>query len=271
MDVVSSIDGQAGRDIPADPALTGSQAEADVDDLRHGLAGLAGLTGDAQTQQDLLAQVAAFAAQSIPGAQLAGIAMLRAEPEVKLQICAAADELMDTLDDIQYRIVGEGPCLTCMNTGRPVISGALGSDVRWPRFGGRAARLGVHSALSVPLLMPDRVVGAINAYARERDAFTEHAVRYATQFAGPAAVAVYNAQLLTEARTKTAELQNALTSRAIIDQAIGVIRSRSGGAEEEAFARLRQISQADNVKIAEVARRLVDEAVRGARARHKDS
>ena len=84
----------------------------------------------------------------------------------------------------------------------------------------------------------------------------------------PAAVSVYNAQLLAGARERTEQLQRALGSRAVIDQAIGIIRSRSGGSAEEAFDRLKQLSQADNVKLVVVAEQLVNEAVRRARARN---
>ncbi len=83
-----------------------------------------------------------------------------------------------------------------MQSRRPTVSGSLGSDSRWPHFGGRVARMGVHSALALPLLIGDQVIGAINSYAYRRDAFGEHAVELGSQFAGPAAVSVYNAQLL---------------------------------------------------------------------------
>jgi AmiR/NasT family two-component response regulator len=91
----------------------------------------------------------------------------------------------------------------------------------------------------------------------------------ASQFAGPAAVSVYNARLLAEARGRAEQLQRAMSSRTVIDQAIGIMRSRSGGSSEEAFDRLTQISQAENVKLRVVAERLVAEAVKRARARHR--
>jgi ANTAR domain-containing protein len=113
------------------------------------------------------------------------------------------------------------------------------------------------------------VIGAINTYARARDAFGEHAVQLGSQFAGPAAVSVYNAQLLAGAHEQTKALQRALDSRAVIDQAIGIIRSRSGASAEEAFDRLIRMSQHENVKLHAIAERLVEEAVRRARARHR--
>jgi AmiR/NasT family two-component response regulator len=89
-------------------------------------------------------------------------------------------------------------------------------------------------------------------------------------FAGPAAVAVANAQVQVLAQTQrlAAQLQAALSSRAVIDQAIGVVMSRSGATAAEAFDVLRARSQNDHVKLAEVARRLVEDAVRRARRRH---
>ena len=66
----------------------------------------------------------------------------------------------------------------------------------WPRFGPRAGRLGVHSALSLPLLLSDQVIGAINVYAHGKDVFDEHAAELGQLFAKPAAVAVHNAQIL---------------------------------------------------------------------------
>jgi GAF domain-containing protein len=127
----------------------------------------------------------------------------------------------------------------------------------------------VNSALSLPLLLPDQVVGALNVYAHGRDVFTAPAVRMGELFAEPAAVAVANAQVLAQTQRLAAQLQAALNSRAVIDQAIGVVMSRSGATAAEAFDVLRVRSQNDHVKLAEVARRLVEDATRRARRRHQ--
>ena len=78
---------------------------------------------------------------------------------------------------------------------------------------------------------------------------------------------MHNAQILTHALALTAQLQAALSTRPVIDQAIGLIRGRSGRSAEEAFTQLRSISQSEHRKLAEVAQHIVDEAVRRARAR----
>ncbi|MGC2654166.1 MAG: GAF and ANTAR domain-containing protein [Mycobacterium sp.] len=262
-------DAQPGRE-PEKPELSAAQLEADDTDLYAGLRGVSGIVAGAHGVSDLLSGVAEFAAQAIPGVEGAGVALVELRRGIpSVQTWAATAVLTNEIDKVQYDELNEGPCLTCMQTRRPAVSGSLGSDCRWPRFGGRVARMGVHSALSLPLIVGDQVIGAINAYAKNRDAFAEHAVQLGSQFAGPAAVSVYNAQLLAKAQERTSRLQRALDSRAVIDQAIGIIRSRSGGSAEQAFERLARISQAGNVKLHTVAERLVEEAVRRARSRQR--
>jgi AmiR/NasT family two-component response regulator len=96
-------------------------------------------------------------------------------------------------------------------------------------------------------------------------------VRLGSQFATPAAVSIYNAGLLAGARARAEKLEEALDHRAVIDQAVGIIRSRSGVSPEVAFGRLVEISQAGNVKLRVVATRLVEDAVRRAQARRTHS
>ena len=266
---MAEYDAQPGRESPPQPDLSAAQREADEVDLYSGLRGVAGLVAGARGVIAVLGDVAEFAVQSIPGADGAGVTLVDARDDTpSIQTWAVTSEFVEEIDKVQYMDLREGPCVTCMESRRPTVSGSLGSDGRWPHFGGRVARMGVHSALALPLLVGDQLIGAINTYAYGRDVFGEHAVELASQFAAPAAVSVYNAQLLDSAQERTTQLQRALGNRAVIDQAIGIIRSRSGVGPEEAFERLAQISQAENVKLVVVAARLVDEAVRRAKARH---
>lgn len=249
--------------------LTPERASADANDLRSGLADLAGLVADTLGLEELLSHVATYAVQAIPGADGAGLTLLRADrPDNRVEALVASAPFVRQIDEIQYVEVNEGPCITAALERRTVRSGSLSSEKLWPRFGPRVGRLGVHSVLSLPLLLPGQVVGAINVYARSKDAFTEHAAELGELFAAPAAVAVHNAQVLAQARALAMQLQTALSSRPVIEQAIGILRARTGGTADEAFARLRSISQAENAKLAAVSLRIVDEAVRRARARH---
>ncbi len=265
---MADFDAQPGRDAPPQPKLSPAQSKADEAELYAGLRGVAGIVASARGVIELLGDVAEFAAQAIPGTDGVGVALVDQRHALSsIQTWAATEMLVHDIDTVQYGELNEGPCITCMQSRRPVVSGSLGSDSRWPHFGGRVARMGVHSALALPLIVGDQVIGSINAYARRRDAFGAHAVQLGSQFAIPAAVSVHNAQLLASAHERTMRLQRALDSRSVIDQAIGIIRSRSGAGADEAFDRLTQLSQTQNVKLHIVAERLVEEAARRARAR----
>jgi GAF domain-containing protein len=265
---MADYDAQPGRESAQQPDLSAAQREADEVGLYAGLSGVSGLVAGARGLIGLLGDVAEFAARAIPGVAGAGVALVQPDEGTPgIKTWAATAEFVHDIDTAQCEELNEGPCITCIQSRRPTVSGSLGSDNRWPHFGGRVARMAVHSALSLPLIVGDGVIGAINAYARPRDAFGEHAVQLGSQFAGPAAVSVYNGQLLDHAQQRTAQLQRVLGTRAVIDQAIGIIRSRSGASAEEAFDRLTRLSQAENIKLHIVAQRLVDEAVRRARAR----
>jgi GAF domain-containing protein len=236
-------------------------------DLEVGLANLAGLLVGAQPLTETLALIAGYAVGAIPGADGVGLA-LDPPSRVGSRVLGASSDLVRSVDEVQYRL-DEGPCLQAVTAGSPQVSGSLGGERRWPRFGPQAGRLGVHSALALPLRVQGRIVGALNVYGRVRDAFDERAVRVAEMYARPAAVSAVNAQMLHSATVLAEQLDRALTSRATIDQAIGVVMSRSGASVDEAFDYLRGVSRTDNVKVSTVARRIVDQAVRRARARRR--
>jgi transcriptional regulator with GAF, ATPase, and Fis domain len=233
--------------------------------LEASLAGLAQLLLLQQPLEDTLTEVAAFATEAIPGADGAGLTLL--ENNRADTIVASAD-FVRAIDEWQYRI-GEGPCLLAVATQLTQVSGSLGGETRWPRFGPRAGRLGVHSALSLPLLVKQRVVGALNVYSHEHHAFDNRAVRMGELFSRPAAVTAANALLLEESRRLAEQLERALISRAEIDQAIGIIMSRSGSSATEAFQQLRRVSQTENTRLADIAQHLVQSAVERARERHR--
>jgi transcriptional regulator with GAF, ATPase, and Fis domain len=249
-------------------SLSAQQSSADAADLRAGIDELAGLVAGGLGLPELLAEVSRFAVHAIPGADGAGVTLLRVDRTDNIvEALAASAPFVAEIDEIQYVTLKEGPCITAALEQRTVRSGSLGGEKMWPRFGPRVGRMGVHSALSLPLLVSGQVIGAINVYAHGKDVFDEHAAELGELFAKPAAVAVHNAQILAHTMALTAQLQTALSTRPVIDQAIGLIRGRTGRSAEEAFTQLRAISQAEHRKLADVAQRIVDEAVRRARAR----
>ena len=232
-------------------------------DLTLSLADLGRLLTGESSLMSTLRRVASLAVQAIPGAQGAGLTMLEQD---RPQTVIVTDAFVHQVDDIQYGL-GEGPCLSAVAAGHTFTSGNLGGDPLWPRFGPRVGRLGVHSALSLPLLVNDEPIGALNVYARPRDSFGPEATRIGEAFAAPAAVSVANARALAQAERLVAQLSDALRSRAEIDHALGIVMSRTGGTSAQAFTALREQSQARQVKLVDVARELLGEAVARAKLR----
>jgi GAF domain-containing protein len=240
------------------------EADADASDLRASLIGLSRLATGRMELTDLLTRVAEYAVRAIPNADGAGLTLIE---EGRADTIVASAPFVAQVDAIQYGIE-EGPCITAAREGRTLRSGGLGNDPQWPRFGPRVERLGVHSALSLPLITGHEALGAMNIYAHVPNAFDERAASIGELFAVPAAIAVQNAQVLAQTKRLAIQLQAAMTNRAVIDQAIGIIRSRTGADQDEAFARLRRLSQGANTKLSAIAQRLVEEAVQRARSHH---
>jgi GAF domain-containing protein len=240
---------------------------AEDDDLAESMAALTRLSSGRWDLEDLLAEVASFAVKAIPGAEGAGLTLLEAG---RADTIVKSAPFVKAIDDIQYGL-GEGPCISAAENRRTMRSGSLGADPRWPRFGPKADRLGVHSVLSLPLVVGDMVVGAMNVYAHAPDSFDERSEELGQLFAVPAAIAVQNAQILAQTRRLAVSLQAALTSQEVIDQAIGIMRGRNGISAEEAYSRLRQRSLAEHVKVSAVAADVVQQAVRQARDRRPDT
>lgn len=235
------------------------------DDFRSSLADLSRLATNTLALPDMLAHVAEYAVQAIPGADGAGLTLLH--PERPATIVASADFVRD-VDDIQYGM-GQGPCITAVAEARTVRSGSLGSDSQWSEFGARVAALNVFSALSIPLITESGVLGAMNVYAHRANAFDERSAELGQFFAIPAAVSVQNARALASAKRLTEQLEKALSSRSAVEQAVGILLSRSGCSVDEAHDKLRSISQREHIKIDVVAQRLVTEALKSARSRRR--
>ncbi|SDT10757.1 ANTAR domain-containing protein [Friedmanniella luteola] len=240
-----------------------AEQDGEAVDLEASVAALSRLAAGRLGLEELLREVATFAVHAIPGADGAGLTLLQDD---RSDTVVTTTDLVRQVDEIQYSL-GQGPCITAAQEGETVLSGSLGADPRWRRFGGSVARLGVHSALSLPLITPDGVVGAINVYALAKNAFDVRAATLGELFAVPAAIAVQNAQVLDRTRRLAAQLEHAVQNRGAIDRAVGIIISRAGVGPDEALARLRRLSQMEHRKLADVADSVVDEAAARARAR----
>ena len=207
---------------PADQRRLAEEA-----DLRDSLASLSRLASSHLELEALLTRVATYAVQAIPGADGAGLTLLE---EDRADTVVATAPFVSEIDDIQYGI-GQGPCISAAARGAAGALRLVGGRPALAAVRGRVARLGVHSVVSLPLVTPDGVVGAMNVYAHAKNAFDERAAELGMIFAAPAAIAVQNAHALAQTRRLAEQLQAALETRGVIDRAVGIMMSRSGGTE----------------------------------------
>jgi GAF domain-containing protein len=165
-------------------------------------------------------------------------------------------EVAKRIDDYQYA-ADEGPCLTAIRTGKTVRVDSLEAEPRWPAFTRRAEGEGIHSSCSVPLPVDHTVVGALNLYSASGP-FREHDEWTANQLARQAAVTLSNAVAFDRMQALVGNLTDALASRDIIGEAKGIIMEREKCTPEAAFDVLRVASQRQNIKLRDLAQRVVD-------------
>lgn len=226
------------------------------DELWRSVADLSGLLLGEEDQETTLRRVGDLAVRSIAGCDAVGVTINdRGTPITQ----AATGGLVYEVDTYQYDI-GEGPCLQAVLEHEIVAVDDMGSDTRWPRFSRHAAERGLHSSLSLPLMVRGEALGALNLYAFRPSAFGADDRQTASMFAAQAAVAVANARTYAASVKLTRELREALDSRAVIDQAMGIVMARNGHSSEHAFTALRLRSQAENRKLRDVAADIVREA-----------
>jgi len=159
-------------------------------------------------------------------------------------------------DEMQYAR-GYGPCIDAGVTGTVLRVDDMRVETRWPDYAAAVVPRGVLSSLSVPLPLQTEVVGAINCYARRPFAFDDVAVETAVDLAGHVAVAVVNAMGYIDAAQLAHHMQQAMVSRAVIEQAKGILMAQNRCDADTAFAILRRASQGRNIKIRDLAADLV--------------
>ncbi|MDP9019239.1 MAG: GAF and ANTAR domain-containing protein [Actinomycetota bacterium] len=195
-----------------------------------------------------LARIGELAVQTIDGCDHAGTALIQRR---QVTTAGASDEVSAKVDAIQCE-TGQGPCLDAMRDHEVFQVDCLAEEQgRWPAFGKRAVdETGVCSILAFRLFAEEDTMGALNLYSRRADAFDDEARELGSVFAAHAAVALSHAR-------KEDQLEEAMKSRDVIGQAKGLLMARQGMTSDQAFEALRRASQRLNIKLREVAERVV--------------
>ncbi|WP_426504323.1 GAF and ANTAR domain-containing protein [Dactylosporangium sp. McL0621] len=204
------------------------------------------------------------------GVSAAGI--LLTDQRETLQFVAASSERTRLLELFQLQ-TDQGPCLDCFNTGQPVSVADLRSAGRWPRFTAAAAEVGFTSVHALPMRLRTEVIGALNLFGVEPGALDDDRLRAGKALADVATIGLLQQRAIRSGNILTEQLQTALNSRVLIEQAKGVLAERLRVDLDQAFALLRHAARNRNRRLSELAQAVVDgtEAILGtpgAKSRH---
>jgi GAF domain-containing protein len=197
----------------------------------------------------------------VPDLAGCGITLLRNGQDSATTVSASA-ALVGLVDEAQYS-GGDGPCLTSLRTGTMVNIKDLDAEKRWPHFREVAQEHGVGSVFSHPLAVGDLTVGVLNCYGSRAGAFGLSLTTTLGIFARQIEIVLESLLQQLDQAKLAAELRDALTSRAVIDQAIGILMGHHRCDSKTAFETLRAASNNSNVPLRDIARQLVNSVAHG--------
>ena len=214
----------------------------------------------AHALEDVLTRVAQVAKRAVEPADEVSLTLLE-HGRAPFTIAHTGDLALDA-DELQYD-QGSGPCINAGETGLTLVVSDYATETRWPGYAAAAHERGVGSSLSVPLPVQGTAIGALDVYARATGAFDDPAVvARAHAVASFAAVAVANARALGDAANTAERLAQAMDTRAVVEQAIGVLMGQRGCSAQEAFAVLSRMAEDSSRQLRDVAGDLVAEVSR---------
>jgi GAF domain-containing protein len=192
---------------------------------------------------------------SLLGADAAGL--LLTDQRGSLQLVSASNEQAQVVELFQLQ-ADQGPCLDCFSTGDQVRASDLAGEDRWPRFTARARDNGFAAVHALPMRLRGEVVGALNLFHRQPRTMDEADLGVGQALADVATIAILTDRSSRQRELLTEQLQAALTSRVIIEQAKGVLAERGGIVLDEAFGRMRSYARGHQLRLADVARDVVE-------------
>ncbi len=184
--------------------------------------------------------------------------ILLADAGGALRVMASSNEASEALELLQLQH-DQGPCFECYHQGAPVFSADLDNDAdRWPIFAPVAVQKGFHSVHAIPMRVRGETIGALNLFRAQTGRLAEPDVPLAQGMADIAAVALLQERSLRESRGVVTELQGALASRVVIEQAKGILAEHLKIGMDAAFDHLRAYARPLNLRISDVALDLID-------------
>jgi GAF domain-containing protein len=183
--------------------------------------------------------------------------LLLADPRGELRVVAASSEAARVLELFQLQS-DQGPCLDCFRSGQPVACIDLSADPRWPQFADRAGQAGFSAVQALPMRLRDQVIGALNLFRGTVGTFDPEVVHVGQALADVATIRLLHDRSMSRTDTLNEQLQTALNSRVVIEQAKGKLAERLGIDVNQAFTLLRDQARNRNQRLSDLARAVVD-------------
>jgi GAF domain-containing protein len=195
--------------------------------------------------------------RSVELLEVSAAGLLLADLRGELRVVAASSEAARLLELFQLQS-DQGPCLDCFRSGRPVAAVDLGADRRWPRFAAAAGQAGFTAVQALPMRLRDQVIGALNLFRATPGAFDPASVRIGQALADVATIGLLHERSMRRSDTLNEQLQTALNSRVIIEQAKGKLAERLGIDVNQAFTLLRDQARDRNQRLSDLARAFIE-------------
>jgi GAF domain-containing protein len=195
--------------------------------------------------------------RSVELLEVSAAGLLLADLRGELRVVAASSEAARLLELFQLQS-DQGPCLDCFRSGRPVAAVDLGADRRWPRFAAAAGQAGFTAVQALPMRLRDQVIGALNLFRSTPGAFDPASVRIGQALADVATIGLLHERSMRRSDTLNEQLQTALNSRVIIEQAKGKLAERLGIDVNQAFTLLRDQARDRNQRLSDLARAFIE-------------
>jgi GAF domain-containing protein len=202
---------------------------------------------------DVLDFLAVLAGRCVELLGMSEAGLMLADPQGILRVAASSSHAMNLLElfELQY---DDGPCVDCFRTKAPVREDNLHDAVsRWPRFAPEAIAAGFASVYALPMRLRHQVIGSLNLLRVERRELDGDELQIAQALADVATIGILQHRAATESRHIAEQLQYALNSRIVIEQAKGVISAHAGLEMDDAFTTMRQYARNHNQRLADVA------------------
>jgi GAF domain-containing protein len=182
--------------------------------------------------------------------------LLLTDQRESLQVVSASTEQAHLVELFQLQSQ-QGPCLDCFRGSEVVRADDLSTETRWPLFRERAREYGFAAVHALPMRLRGQTIGALNLFHREPLVMTDSDLSVGQALADVATIAILSDRNTRERELLTEQLQAALTSRVVIEQAKGILAERGAIGLEEAFTRLREHARRTNQRLSELARGVV--------------